>query len=337
MKHIPEMQTKNSPACKILKPALNIGLGTWVFGDSYYWKAQNRQDSIKTIHAALRLGIRHFDTAASYGRGSAEQLLGQQLWRFRNDIPREELHLSTKIMPCEISLFKKNIEKSLSRLQTDYLNTCFIHWPSSRISFEPLLEVLLELKNKGLIREIGISNFPASMLQEAVRYAQIDCYQGAYSLAWRYPEQQIFPLCTRYGIRFEAYSPLAQGLLSGSYTHTLHTLKTSSDKRKNLIILSETCYPFLEALLKLIGELAVEYHTTPAAISIAWLCAEKESSYSSYKTLLLGARNRTQLEANVSASHILLTQNALDKLSDCSAELAKSIPETCDNIFNHLW
>ncbi|HKM06760.1 MAG TPA: aldo/keto reductase, partial [Sphaerochaeta sp.] len=110
---------------------LELGLGCWQFGPSFgFWNGQDQSDSVRVLHKALRDNIRHFDTAASYGNGRSEQLLGHQLKRFSKTIGREELTIATKIMPKSPSLVRKDVIKSLSRLCTPYIDILYLHWPS---------------------------------------------------------------------------------------------------------------------------------------------------------------------------------------------------------------
>ena len=162
--------------------ANKIGLGCWAFGQDL-WQ-QEQSNSIKTIHYALRLGIRDFDTAQSYGKGKSEQVLTQQLRRFSNEINRSELSIATKItLPHKTDQIKTLVSRSLKRMELTYLDILYIHWPDSKKELAPYLKELLILKEQKLIKAIGLSNFTLPLLKEAYTTTPIDYIQIPLSLS----------------------------------------------------------------------------------------------------------------------------------------------------------
>ncbi|MDA3831982.1 MAG: aldo/keto reductase, partial [Spirochaetales bacterium] len=185
-------------------------LGTWALSDESYWGVQEKRDSKKTLEAALALGIRHFDTAQAYGSGKAEQLLGWMLASHQQSHPRDSLFLATKIHTFHPDRVEKQLEISLRRLNTSYLDLVYLHWPRKEEDIRPVYDSLYKAVEKGVVRFLGTSNLPLSMLKQAVKAAPIAISQFAYSLLWRYPEQDIIPFCKKHNIAAAAYSPLAQ-------------------------------------------------------------------------------------------------------------------------------
>ncbi len=130
-------------------------------------------------------------------------------------ISREELVLATKVSTYDPGSVEKRVRTSLARLQTDYLDIAYLHWPKRGVDIIPVYRELARLKQAGLVRFIGATNLPAHLLRELHAAVPVDIFQTAYSLSlWRKPEDDIIPFCREAGITLAAYSPLAQGLLS---------------------------------------------------------------------------------------------------------------------------
>ena len=167
-----------------------LGLGCWAFGEDRYWGTQSHKDSVKTIQAALRGGIKHFDTARSYSNGRSEQITGQQL---KNS--REDVIIATKTTWLPADKVEKYIDISLKRLCTDWIDILYIHWPKPGTDFRPMMEALEKLRSIGKIKNIGVSNFSIQDMELLKSTGSIDYYQTGYSLIWRFPEKEIIPYC----------------------------------------------------------------------------------------------------------------------------------------------
>ena len=210
-----------------------LGLGCWAFGDSY-WPAissdKMHREAVRIIQAALRGGIRHFDTAQGYGNGVSEQITGQQLQKVRSSVS-----IASKTFNRPAETVEKAIEKSLRRLCTDYLDIFYLHWPKPNRDQRPLVEALERARRKGLIRAIGVSNFTADQIEPLLSAGRIDYCQFGYSLLWRQPELNQVPFCRTHHIKMVTYSSLAQGLLAHSpeWAETL----PQSDPRRSLLVL----------------------------------------------------------------------------------------------------
>ncbi|MFA6681487.1 MAG: aldo/keto reductase [Sphaerochaeta sp.] len=303
----------------------DLGLGCWQFGPSFgFWDGQDQLDSVRVLHKALRDNIRHFDTAASYGNGRSEQVLGHQLKRFANTIAREDLTIATKIMPKSPSLVRKDVHKSLSRLCTPYLDILYLHWPSRNLDLPPILEAMSEIKSEGLVRSLGLSNFPLHLLPSFADYP-ISYLQAPCSLLWTKEIQSICSYCRRKDIKLVGYSPLGLGLLNGKH------LTAPEDSRRDLYAFSENSYPTYKALYAILEEVSEKHQRPMAQIALKWSMSQD------FDVLLLGARNKSQLEENLAAISIELSGDEITALDRASANLAATIPSEQDNLFGHRW
>nr|VFK28240.1 MAG: Predicted oxidoreductase [Candidatus Kentron sp. MB] len=208
------MMTKETPTLS-LSPVI---MGTWQV-DRSYWTGVDDNGILRAVHAAFDVGVTTFDTAEEYGDGYSEQLLGKALGD-----RRQEAQILTKVSSDHLrhEQVVEACHRSLANLNTDYLDLYQIHWPGGSWGSKPTpidetMEALLRLKEEGKIRAIGVSNFSLSQLQEVATYGEIFSLQPPYSLFWRHIDRDIRPYCEANGIRILAYSPLAQGLLTGKF------------------------------------------------------------------------------------------------------------------------
>lgn len=304
-----------------------LGLGCWSFAPGYR-EEFSASDSVQTIHAAVRSGIRHFDTAQVYGKGRSEQLAGQQLRRFRRKTPREELSLATKIFVTPNLTprgFASRFETSLNRLCTSYLDVCYIHWPIRNYDFRPLLEVLQSFREAGKLRHIGLSNFPPDMIYTLSCFCEISYVQDAYSLLWRRPEDELLPLCRSLGIRFAAYSVLAQGLLA-------RTPYPPQDWRSSLVFCRPEVRSRLGELLDAYRLKVSSYGLTPAQAALLWAAAAK-----GVHTVLIGSRTKQQLLHLTEVYGQKLPEELEEYLEEFSLRCGELLPAEEGNIFCRRW
>jgi aryl-alcohol dehydrogenase-like predicted oxidoreductase len=202
-----------------------IGLGTWAIGGPWEWGwgSQNDQESIESIHRALDKGITWIDTAPAYGLGHAEEIIAKALGGKRHNV-----FIATK---CGLvwdtngkvtnnnrpdSIFRE-VEASLHRLQTDYIDLYQIHWPDANTPIEDSWEVFIRLKEQGKIRFMGVSNFRVDLLGKCEDMSHVNSLQPPYSLLDRHIEKDILPWCQKQGTGVLAYSPLQSGILTGKF------------------------------------------------------------------------------------------------------------------------
>lgn len=202
------------------KRASRVGLGTWAIGGTS-WGGTDKRDAIRTLHAALDMGINLVDTAPIYGHGVAEELIGEALAESGR---RDEVVLATKaglewdggiVRNSSRDRIMRDLEGSLRRLRTDYIDIYQIHWPDPSRSFHEPAEVMLRLWEEGRIRAIGVSNFSPEQCDAFREVAPIHTMQPPYNLLERDIEIGVLPYCMEHDIVMMGYGVLCRGLLSG--------------------------------------------------------------------------------------------------------------------------
>ncbi len=199
-----------------------IGLGTWAIG-GWMWGGTEEKSAIETIHAALDKGINLIDTAPVYGFGVSEKITGKALKS--SSIPRDKIALATKVAldwkdeqvfrNASAKRINQEIEDSLQRLQTDYIDLYQVHWPDYSTSFEETASALQKLKDQGKIRAIGVSNFDVAQIEEFKKHADLSVVQPPYNLFERDIEKDLLPYCEKNNLTTLLYSSLCRGLLTG--------------------------------------------------------------------------------------------------------------------------
>jgi len=288
-----------------------IGLGTNAVGGHNLYENLNEQDGKELVSAALDLGITLFDTADIYGKGRSEELVGEVL----NKYPREGFVLATKGGRhwFEDGSVKTNnhpqylrsaLENSLNRLQMDYVDLYYLHFPDNKTPLAEAIGELSRLKEEGKIRAIGISNVTLDQLLEANVHNDISVLQSPYNMLNRLAEQELLPYCVKNDISFVPYGPLAYGLLGGRYTKDFKL--GNGDWR-----ISEPLFQgelFEQTLIKVDGlkGIAEEKQTTLPNLALAWLLAQD-----GVDTVIPGGKHKNQVATNVQATDILLTKEDL--------------------------
>ncbi len=206
----------------IAKPASRIALGTWAIGGSM-WGGADDVNASKTIDEALELGINMIDTAPVYGFGHSEEVIGKAL-----EGRRGRVILATKVglnwqdgkvfrdsRPARI---EEEVEKSLSRLRTDYIDLYQVHWPDTCTPFEETARALENLVKSGKVKALGLSNFSPAQMDEFRKFAPVSAVQPPYNLFEREIERDVLPYAEKNNLVVLAYGPLCRGLLSGRMT-----------------------------------------------------------------------------------------------------------------------
>ena len=300
-----------------------VGIGTWALGGEY-WGEQKHSDSIKAIHAAIREGFTLFDTAPVYGKGKSEQLLGQQL---PNE--RDNLTISSKCFLKPNNQVEKSFNNSLKRLNTSYIDIFFIHWPSSKRDCRPMVELLEDYRAQGKINHIGLSNFNKRDLDIARSTGKIDIVQNGYNLLWT-ADQSYFEYCTSLGIKTQSYATIAQGLLTGKFSKE-NPYKIGSDLRHNNTLFHknniQTVYKYLDRL----KNIAISEDLSLYELTLAWTIKRPFLD-----SILVGCRNRKQIEALKSARGKKISSRSADLITELSEQFSKEIIPY-NNIFNHFY
>lgn len=249
---------------KLSSSALNVsilGFGCWATSKQG-WKDVNQKEAVLTLEKGFEKGINFFDTAPIYGFGKSEEILGEVFHSVRNEIfiatktglRWNEFGKVTHNLKRDSILFE--IDNSLKRLKTDYIDLYQIHWPDKSTPIEETMETLLILKDKGVIKNIGVSNFSLAQLEEVKH--EIVSVQQQYNLLQNFAEKDILPFCEDNNIGFLAYSPLAQGLLSGKVQRG-YSFGKNDIRRFNPLFKDQTVFDKIENFDKPLIKTAMEY------------------------------------------------------------------------------
>ena len=295
-------------------------MGCWQAGKAY-WQNINDEDSIAAMQAAFDAGITTFDTAPGYGDGHSERILAKALGHVRDKIV-----IATKVFSDHLTYpaVLKECDTSLKNVGTDYIDLYQIHWPSGSWGHAPVpisetMRALNELKKIGKIRSIGVSNFSLAQLQEAMQYGEIVSNQPPYSLFVRHIEQGLLPFCAKHDIATLAYSPLAQGLLSGRYTRTHHFPKDEFRAQNKLC--EPKVYETAQQALDRLRPIAAKYDTTLTKLALAWVMAQPKAC------AIAGARTGAQVTENAQAMQLQLSHETLQTMN----EIGNSVYHLLDN------
>ncbi len=290
-----------------------IGLGTWAIGGGgweYGWGPQDDEDSIGAIHRAVERGVNWIDTAAAYGFGRSELVVGRALKGLA-----ERPYVFTKCSLLEgpdrrvvHNLRRDSIlreaESSLGRLGIDVIDLYQIHWPNPDADIEEGWSALVELKERGLVRHIGVSNFDLEQLRRVEKIAPVETLQPEYSLIERRAEQELLPYCEREGIGVIVYSPMGSGLLTGKMTRARIGGLAEDDWRRRDPRFQE---PALSSNLELVDRLrtvAGRHATTPGAVAVAWALRNP-----AVDGAIVGFRSPDQVDAILGAAELDLTDD----------------------------
>lgn len=288
-----------------------VGLGTNAVGNPSY-NPISEEDSQHMIVKALELGVNFFDTAYYYGFGHSEEVIGEVL---KKSNARHKVLLATKgahrIEGSEIvvdnspKFLEEEVYKSLKRLQTDYIDLYYIHFPDESTPKYEAVGALQRLREKGVIREIGVSNFTLEQLEEANRDGYIDVVQDEYNLLTREKEEKFIPYLRKNNIGFIPYFPLAAGLLTGKYTKDTvipeRRLKNPNFSTK-----------YLENLRKIevLKHLAKEKDCQVYQLVLAWYL---ETEF--IDAVIPGAKNANQIIENQKTKEVTLLMREFDEIN----------------------
>ena len=257
-----------------------VGFGAWALGGSNYdwgWGAQDDEQSIAAIHHALDLGVNWIDTAAQYGFGHSEEVVGRAVHSYSSERPfiftkggQPEGPNRTTLQSLRRDSLRREVEGSLSRLGVDAIDLYQIHWPIPDEEIEEGWQTLAELKEEGLVRHIGVSNFDVEQLRRAQAITPVETLQPPHSLIDREVEEEILPFAEREGIGVIVYSPMGSGMLTGAMTRERIASLPDDDWRKRSPGFQE---PELTPRLELVARLeraAERLEASPGAVAVAW-------------------------------------------------------------------
>ena len=279
-----------------------IGFGAWGIGGAPFWNNEGDTNSARAIIKSYELGINFFDTAPVYGFGHSEELLGKTLKPFRDDViyatkcglrwKNKSLGAITKNATRKSIL--EEIDLSLKRLNTDYIDLYQVHWPDIETSQSETMETLLEIQQQGKIKAIGVSNYSVEQIRDIMKHGKVVSLQPDYSLLNRFIEKDILPYCKENQVGIIAYSPLASGLLTGKYGKDA---KFSDWRGKGIIgCFSGAQFAKNMEKVKHLKNIAESIGKTCTQMAINWIVSQPQLT-----TALLGVKNEKQMEENISA------------------------------------
>jgi aryl-alcohol dehydrogenase-like predicted oxidoreductase len=306
-----------------------VGYGAWAIGGSgwqFAWGSQDDNESIAAIHRALELGVNWIDTAAVYGLGHSEEVVGRALKEWRGSRPHVFTKCGlrggangdvTKVLSADS--IRGEVEDSLRRLSVDVIDLYQIHWPPDPDS--PELEegwsTLADLKREGKVRWIGVSNFNVQQLLRAHAIAPVTSLQPRYSLVHREIENEILPYCLSEGIGVIVYSPMASGLLTGAMTRERAARLPKDDWRRRHPDFTEPNLSHNLALVERMREIARSRHRSVGEVAIAWTL-----SHPAVTGAIVGARNARQAEGVMRAGELRLTEDEVNEIESFAETVA---------------
>ncbi|MDS7911721.1 aldo/keto reductase [Klebsiella pasteurii] len=299
-----------------------MGLGCMGMDHGYGYSVEIRERT-KLIDKAVELGCNLFDTAPIYGFEN-EELLGIALKKHRDSVV-----IATKfgvtgmetidgqlvpVLDSSPASVRKQLEGSLSRLQTDHIDLFYQHRVDPKVEPEIVAGLMKELIAEGKIKYWGLSNAPASYIRRAHAVCPVTAVEDQYSMMWRKPEQDLFKVCDELDIGFMAYSPLGNGFLSGQVT--VNTTYGEGDYRGMMGRFKPEVMENNQSLLNLIADLAERNNATSAQVVLAWELAQKP-----YIVPIPGTTKLHRLEENFQAANVQLSDAELNDINEALSRI----------------
>ncbi|MBS1523392.1 MAG: aldo/keto reductase [Bacteroidetes bacterium] len=295
-----------------------IGLGC--MGLSYgYGPATDIQDAIKLIRAAFDRGVTFFDSAEAYGPFKNEELLGEALAPFR-----DEVVIATKFgfkngnvqegMDSRPENIRAVTDAALKRLKTDRIDLLYQHRVDPNVPMEDVAGAVKDLVQAGKVKYFGLSEAGVQSIRKAHAVMPVTALQSEYSLWWREPEAEVIPALEELGIGFVPFSPLGKGFLTGAINE--NTQFDSADFRNIVPRFSPEARKANQAMVDLIGEIAEQKQATRAQVALAWVLAQKP-----WIVPIPGTTKLHRLEENLGAADVTLTTDDLRKIEEAASAI----------------
>ncbi|MCZ7646373.1 MAG: aldo/keto reductase [Planctomycetota bacterium] len=306
-----------------------VGFGAWAIGGQGYkfsWGPQDDNDSIAAIREAVAHGVNWIDTAAVYGAGHSETVVGRALQGFSpkpfvatkcGRVLNEERGPKGDLRPEHV---RQECEESLRRLKVERIDLYQIHWPDPDPEIEGAWEILAKLKEQGKVRHLGVSNFSPAQMRRLQKLHPIASLQPPYSMLRREIEADILPFCAEHGIGVVCYSPMQCGLLTGAFDRArLEALAPDDWRRRNPFFQDPSFGATLE-LVEGMRRLAARLELTCAQLALAWVLRRPEIT-----SAIAGARKPGQIAETAKAGDVDLPADVIAKLDALLANREKKV------------
>lgn len=298
--------------------ALGLGCMGMSFG---YGPAQDTREMIALIRTAVEKGVTFFDTAEVYGAYTNEELVGEALAPFRDQVV-----IATKFgfninaegqmdgLNSRPDHIREVVEASLKRLRTDVIDLLYQHRVDPGVPIEDVAGTVKELIQEGKVKHFGLSEAGVETIRKAHAVQPVTALQSEYSLWWRSPEEEIIPTLEELGIGFVPFSPLGKGFLTGKIDE--NTTFSDNDFRNSVPRFNTDARKANQALVDLLHQVAEEKEASPAQVALAWLLAQKP-----WIAPIPGTTKRHRLEENLAAAHLKLSSTDLQKIEEAAAQI----------------
>ncbi len=288
------MESKESQVTnrKLGKTDLSVSpliLGAWQYGHTQFWSEVPARDVLDVVTRAVDRGITTIDTAIGYG--GSEKIVGQAIKGLRN-----KLTIISK-GGADPRKMETRVDISLSRLGIDVIDLYLVHYPDAAIPIEETMGGMMRLKEKGKIRQVGVSNFSRAQLLKAVAVAEVACCQQAYNLLWReIDDTGTLAACREHGVGILAYSPLGQGLFTGRIRSEADLPTREGDVRQITLLFKGEAFQAGLAMVKRLDALGAKYGKSTAQVALNWVIGQQGIT-----AAIVGSRTVAQLDDNLGA------------------------------------
>jgi aryl-alcohol dehydrogenase-like predicted oxidoreductase len=311
------MQKRKLGKSNLEVSAIGLGCMGMSFG---YGPPVDKQQGISLIRAAVERGVTFFDTAEIYGPYTNEELVGEALAPFRDQVV-----IATKFgfkiengkqagLDSRPEHIKEVADGSLKRLKTDRIDLFYQHRVDPNVPMEDVAGAVKELIQQGKVKHFGLSEAGVESIRRAHKVQSVTALQSEYSLFWREPEQELIPTLEQLGIGFVPFSPLGKGFLTGAISKDTEFDKT--DFRNIVPRFSPENREANQALVDVIGKFAKQKNATPAQVALAWLLAQKP-----WIVPIPGTTKLHRLEENIGAVNVKLTTDDLRQLDEATSKI----------------
>jgi len=299
-----------------LEPTV-IGLGTWAIGGPWQfgWGSQDDDEAVAAILKALDLGINWIDTAAIYGCGHSEELVGRALKQTsEKPIVATKCGLlwnekREKVSCLKLASIHTECEDSLKRLGIDCIDLYQMHWPQPEDEIEEGFAAMVKLQEQGKVRYIGVSNYNVEQLKRIGRIAPVASLQPPYSMIRRDAEDELFAYCAENNIGIVVYSPMQRGILTGKFSQERIAALAIDDHRRRSVEYQQPQFSVNLELVEKLKPIAERNDRTLAQLAIAWVLRRKEVT-----AAIVGARRPAQIEETAGAGDWILSKEDIDEV-----------------------